>query len=189
MAETQHRTQMNRILKTSLVVLAASVSLLAQGQPAGQPPGDRGQGRGQRGNFDPAQMQQRMMDNMREQFGVKDDAEWKIVSERVQKVMDARRDTAFGGGMRMGMRPGGPGGDNAGAQGGRRGFGSSSPEAEALAKAVESKASKDELKNAMAKYREARKTSQTKLEQAQEELKKVLSVEQEAVALQLGMVN
>jgi hypothetical protein len=187
---------MKRIVKTSLLALVASAvflspaSVLAQGQGGGG--GQGGQGRGQRGgNFDPAQMQQRMMDNMREQFGVKDDAEWKIISERVQKVMEARRDSAFGGGMRMGMRPGGPGGDAAGGPGGqgRRGFGASSPEGEALAKAIESKASKDELKSAMGKYRDARKANQAKLEQAQEELKKVLSVEQEAVALQLGMVN
>jgi len=184
---------MKRILRNGLLAIAASAllispaNLLAQGQGPGQ-----GQGRGDRGNFDPAQMQQRMMDNMRERLGVKDDAEWKIISERVQKVMDLRRDTAFGGGMRMGgMRPPGGGGDAAAAQGGRRGGfgGTTSPEAEALAKAVEAKASKEELKAAMGKYREARKASQAKLEQAQEDLKKVLSVEQEALALQMGMVN
>jgi hypothetical protein len=183
---------MNSILKTGLMAIVASAvflspaSLLAQGQGGGQPPGG-GQGRGQRGggNFDPAQMQQRMMENMRERLGVKDDAEWKLISERIQKVMDVRRETAFGG-MRGGMRGQGGGGPG----GGGGGFGgASSPEADALAKAVEAKASKEELKAAMGKYREARKASQAKLEAAQEDLKKLLSVEQEATMLQMGMVN
>jgi hypothetical protein len=63
------------------------------------------------------------------------------------------------------------------------------PEAEALQKAIESKASKEELKAAMAKYREAREANQAKLRQAQEDLRKVLTLEQEAIALQMGLVN
>lgn len=148
------------------------------------------QDRGPRGNFDPAQFQQRMMDNLRERFGVTDDAEWKIISERIQKVIEARRTTGFGGGMgmRFGRPPGGPGGDNAPA--GRRGFGPAAmPEAEALAQAIEAKASKEELKAAMARYRQAREANQAKLQQAQEDLRKVLTVEQEAIALQMGLVD
>jgi hypothetical protein len=64
------------------------------------------------GNFDPTQMRQRMLERMREQFGVKDDAEWKTIAERIEKVMQARR--TLGG-------PGGPGG--AGFAGGRGGSG------------------------------------------------------------------
>ncbi len=46
-----------------------------QGGPGGGGPG---------GNFDPAQMRQRMAERMREQFGVKDDTEWKLISERIE---------------------------------------------------------------------------------------------------------
>lgn len=54
-----------------------------------------------RGNFDPAQMRQRMMERLRDAFDVKDDSEWNAISERINKVLDARR-AARG--------PGGPGG-------------------------------------------------------------------------------
>ena len=45
------------------------------------------QDRPQQGNFDPQQMRQRMTERMREQFDVKDDTEWKAISERIDKVM------------------------------------------------------------------------------------------------------
>jgi hypothetical protein len=163
--------------------------------------GDR-QGRGGRGGFggDPAEFQARMMENIREQMKVKDDTEWKLIEGRIQKVTDARREVGFGGGGfgRMFRRPGGqggPGGPGGGdnADGGRRrggGFGGEpSAEQQALDKAIDSSASKEELKSAMAKVRAAKKEKEAKLATAQEELKKVLSVEQEAVALSMGLVN
>src|SRR5581483_3582254 len=56
----------------------------------GDPNAGNGNGNG-RGNFDPAQMQERMMTALRDQFGVKDDAEWNIIQERLTKVMELRR--------------------------------------------------------------------------------------------------
>lgn len=168
---------------SSLLVSAGNV--LAQDTQGG--------GRGGRGGFggDPAEMRQRMMENIREQFAVKDDAEWKILEERIGKVMDARRDVGMGGNMgRMFRRPGGDNGGGGG--GGRRGggmFGEPSAEQEALDKAIDSKASKEQLKAAMAKVRTAKKDKEAKLTAAQEELKKVLSTEQEALALSMGLVQ
>lgn len=183
-----------QLLRTGLLALAVAALALAPATSLAQAPGrdrqDR-QDRGPRGNFDPAQFQQRMMDNLRERLGVTDDAEWKIISERIQKVMEARRNVGFGGGMglRFGGPPGGPGADNAPGPG-RRGFGAAaSPEADALRRAIESKASKEELKAAMAKYREAREANQARLRQAQEDLRKVLTLEQEAIALSMGLVD
>ena len=60
---------------------------------------------------------------------------------------------------------------------------------QALEKAIDSKASKEELKTAMAKYRAAQSAKQAKLEAAQEELKKVLSTQQEALLLSMGMIK
>jgi len=153
----------------------------------------------QRGNFDPEQARQRMMERLREQFEVKDDAEWKLISERITKVMDAQRATrsfagmgGFGGGRRGGG-PGGPGGDQGGAgggRGGRGGFGGEpNPDVEALQKAIEDKAPADQIKAKLAKVREDRKTAEAKLETAQDELKKVLSVRQEAVAVMAGLLK
>ena len=69
--------------------------------------GDNG-GKGGRGNFDPAQMQERL----REQFGVTDDAEWALISERLTKLSEIRR--SAGGGMGRGGPGGGPGGPGGG---------------------------------------------------------------------------
>lgn len=78
------------------------------------------QDRPQPGNFDPQQMRQRMAERMREQLEVKDDVEWKAISERIDKVMEARRSAGAGGG------PGGFGGP--GGRGGQGGSGGPPPE-------------------------------------------------------------
>jgi len=78
-----------------------------------------------------------------------------------------------------------------GGGGGRRGgFGPEPlPEAEALQKAIESQASNDEIKAKLAKLREARKEKEAKLEKAQEDLRKVLSLRQEAAAVLAGLLK
>ncbi len=192
----------------SLMSLAGMVAFCLAGNVMAQNTG--GQGGGQGGgpggpggrNFDPAQFQQRMMENLKEQLEVTDDTEWNAIQPLVQKVFDARRSTmgGMGRGMMMGMRRGGQqgGGDNAqaGDRQNRRGpggmgggmFGQPSPEAEALQKAIDAKAPKAELKAAVAKYNEARKAKQAELEQAQEALRKVLTARQEAIATVNGLL-
>jgi hypothetical protein len=125
-----------------------------------------GQGRGQgRGNFDPEEMRARMMERTREQFGVTDDAEWKVIEAKITKVNEARR--AVGGGF----------------------GGEPSPEVEDLRKAIEAKAPAAEIKAKLAKVREVRKANEAKLEAAQEDLRKILSVQQEAVAVMAGLLK
>jgi hypothetical protein len=58
-----------------------------------------------------------------------------------------------------------------------------------LQKAIESKAPADELKAKLAKLREARKEKEAALEKAQEDLRKVLSVRQEAAAVLAGLLK
>jgi hypothetical protein len=157
------------------------------------------QDRPQRGNFDPAEFQQRRMDALKEQMEVKDDTEWNAIKPLVQKVMDAQRaamaDRMRGAFRGMGMRGGGGGGGTASGDqgnGGRR-FrggpgGEPSPEADALEKAVEAKASNSEMKAALAKYLEARKAKEADLAKAQDDLRKVLTVRQEAIATVNGLL-
>jgi hypothetical protein len=147
--------------------------LLAQNNGGG------GGGRGGRGggNFDPAQFQQRMMERYKEQLEFKDDTEWKAVQPLVQKVMDARM-SSFRGGF-GGRRGGGPGGG---------GTQPSNPEADALQKAIDAKASNAELKAAVTKFVETRKIKQAELEKAQTDLRKVLTVRQEAIATSMGLL-
>jgi hypothetical protein len=183
------------MMKLSSMVMTAGVAALmclnatqleAQGQ--GRQGGQGGQGRG---NFDPEQMRQRMMDGVREQLEVKDDAEWQVIEARVNKVWEARREVGMGGagGMRMmARRP--QGGDNApGGPGGRRFGGEASAEEEALQKAIDSNASTADLKAAIAKVRDARKQKEAALQQSQQELREVLNVKQEAIALSMGLIN
>lgn len=160
--------------------------LLAQSNSNSNSNGNGGQGRRGGGNFDPAQFQQRMMDNVRERLAFTNDTDWAAVQPLVQKVFDARRDVGIPG-MGM-MRRSGGGGDNA--QGGRRGmFGAPSPDAEALQKALDDNAPTAQVKALLEKYRASRKDKEAKLAQTQEDLRKVLTSRQEAQAALLGLLN
>jgi hypothetical protein len=87
---------------------------------------------------------------------------------------------------RFGGRPRGNGGD----QGGRpRGFGPSSPEQDALQKAVDADAPAGQIKDLLAKYQAAEKAKQDKLDKAQADLRAVLTVKQEATATLIGLLN
>jgi len=181
---------MKKFNQLSVVASAAFVMFLSANPVAAQ----QGQGRGTFEEF-----RQRRMDDYRERLEIKGDDEWKAIQPLIAKVMDARQDIGFGGGRGFGRGGGGGrrGGGNTDAQangnnqGGRRGFpgGEPSPEAEELQKAIDSNASKDELKAKLTKFREARKEKEAKLAKAQEDLRKVLSVKQEAAAVLNGLLQ
>jgi hypothetical protein len=181
---------------SALLCLGLNQTGLAQQDNAGGPPPGRG-------NFDPAQFRQRMMDRLKEQLEVTDDAEWKAMEPLVQSVMDARMASmgGMGRGMFGGPRRGGGNGGGAGGAGGagggadqpRRGGGGPfgqppSPEAEALQKTIDAKAPKAEVKAAIEKYVASRKAKQAELEKAQEDLRKVLTTRQEAIATLNGLL-
>src|SRR5260221_4259098 len=150
-----------------------------------------------RGNFDPEQARQRMMDNYKDRLEVTSDAEWKITEERITKVVTAQRETrvggrGFGG---PGGRRGGGGPDGAPPESGTRTnrggmFGpAQNAEADALQKALEAKASSEELKGKLGKLRESLKEKEAALAKAQDELRKVLSVRREATAVMMGLLK
>lgn len=188
-------------LKKVLVMtgIATLTCVAADGLMAQNNGGNNG-GRRSR-NFDPAQFQQRMeqrqqrfLGDLRDRMGVTNDTDWKVIEARVQKVMEARRDVMRAGfrGMMFGGRRRGPqGGPQGIAQRPRGGFmgGAPMPQLEALDNAIRNKAPTDQIKTAMERYREARKAKEEALEKAQQDLKSVLTVRQEAVALSLGLVN
>ena len=179
---------MKRVNRMWAVLGMAALLGLSTGSAVAQQEGERRQRGGDRGNFDPAEFQKRMMERVREQLEVKSDDEWKVIEPRVAKVMEARRDASMGGGFGgRGGRPPGGGGDQGG--GGRSPFGGEpSPEAEALRKAVEAKAPAEEIKAKLAKFREVKKVNEANLAKAQDELKKVLSLRQEATAVMSGLL-
>jgi len=181
--------KMNRIITLGAMAAAlaiSSTSLIAQNNGGG--------GGGGRGNFDPAQMQQRIMERYQEQLGFTNDTEWDAVKPLVQKVMDARRDVGFGGMGRMFGGGRNRGGNNNGDQANNRPprggmFGQPSPEQEALQKALDDNAPAAQIKDLLAKYKASQKAKQAKLEAAQAELKAVLTTKQEAEATLLGLVE
>jgi hypothetical protein len=176
---------------TAALFLGAG-NVLAQNDNGGNGGNGGGGGRPGRGNFDPAQMQQRMMERFQTELGLTNETDWSAVQPLVQKVMDAQRD-ARGGQIRgmFGRNRGGNNGGQAGAQqGGRGGFGGTpSPEAEALQKAIDDNAPKAQIKDLLAKYQASQKAKQAKLITAQSDLRKVLTVKQEAQATLLGLLE
>lgn len=194
--------RMSQLFSVALVAAALSVQTFSLNAQDGAQDNNRprrqggggggGGGQGGPGNFDPEQARQRMMERYREQLGIKDDTEWKLIETRIEKVSEARREIGmrgmgFGG---FGGRGGGPGGPGGAGGGGRRGFGGEpSPEQEALQKAIESNASADEIKTKLAAFRASLKDKEAKLEKAQDELRKVLSVKQEAQAVLMGLLK
>ncbi len=179
--------------KSNLLILLAGgliALLLSAGKLAAQ------QGPGMVA-VDPQQMQQQMQQRMneffREQLGVTNDAEWKIIETRLTKVTQLRMEMLLGGGglgafrgmMGRGNRQGGPPGGGRGFAG----FGQPSPEAEALQKAIEAHAPASELKARLEKFREARKKKQAALTAAQDDLRAVLTLEQEAVLVSMSILD
>lgn len=182
--------KLNRIITLCAVATALALSV---GNTFAQDNGNGGQGGGQRrnrqggGNFDPAQFQQRMMDNIRDQLNFTNDTDWSAVQPLVQKVMDARRDVGFGGMRGMFRNRGGGQGGPGGGRGGM--FGQPSPEQEALQNALDADAPAAQIKDLLAKYKAAQQVKQAKLEAAQDALKAVLTTKQEAQAYMLGLVR
>ena len=67
-------------------------------------------------------------------------------------------------------------------------FGAPNPAAEALQKAIDSKASKAEMKAALEKYIASRKEKQAEMDKAQDNLRKLLTPRQEAIATLNGLL-
>jgi len=149
-----------------------------------------------RGNWDPAQMKQNMLDRLRDQMEIKDDQEWQAIEPKLGKVFDARGDVMAMGfrGFGAGRRRNGGGGDN-NAGGGdnerqrRPRFGEPSATVEALQKAIDDKAPSAEIKTKLAAVRAEIKDKQAKLLAAQEELRGLLTPRQEAIATVNGLLQ
>ena len=178
----------------ALVIFGASNAMAQQ-----QRPGGRGQGGpGGQGGFDPAQFMDMMLDRMQEQLEFSD-AEWKAVRPLVQGVMEKQRATRgpgmggmFGRGGRGG-RGGQPGEQPGGPQGGRGGRGGQPgagdfPEQAALQAAIDSNAAAADIKTKLDAYKKAVVKNEAALKKAQDDLRAVLSVKQEAQLTLFGML-
>ena len=176
-------------IASALLISVTSSTVLAQNadDAARRRKGGSGEDAGRRGS-NPEDGQARMMTALRERLEVPDDEEWKIISERISKVAELRRSAGGGLGGFPGFAGRGqpPGGDSKGSGRGTRAPGN--PELAALQSAIRDKLPEAEIKSRLDRVRETRKQNEAKLSKAQEELRAVLSVRQEAVAVVFGLL-
>lgn len=164
------------------LILASSSALVAQDNRERRT--ERG---GDRGNFNPQEMQTRMLSSLRERLDIKNDDEWTVISDLVTKVAEARRASGGAvGGMALAGRGGPQGGDTS--RGGPRGRTGGNVEVAALQAAINDKLPDAEIKARLDRMREVRKDNEAKLVKAQEELRAVLSVRQEAILVMYGLL-
>ena len=198
----------NAVWLVAIVTIVAGAWIQQAIAEEGRPPPPPGQ-RDQRGQRDPAEMQQRMeqfrtqmADRMKQALGASDD-EWKVLQPRIEKVQTLARATRGGGGMgfmMMGGQRGGPGGGPSDRPPSDRPQSdrpqSDRPQSEvektseALQKVLENKdAPAAEIKTALAALREARAKARAELETAQKELREVVTVRQEAQFVAMGLLD
>lgn len=178
------------MLSSMVVCLMSSFTSISFAQPGGG------------GNFDPAEFRAQMLERMQERLEISDD-EWKVVGSLVEKVMEKQQAAGprggfgfFGGGRRGGQGgPGGDGGGRGGQGGGRRGGfggfgGEPDPAQTALEEVLEKEdASADDIKAKLVSLRDARKKQEAELKTAREDLRKVLTIRQEATLVLAGMLD
>jgi Spy/CpxP family protein refolding chaperone len=171
--------KLNQLL--TICGVAAALMLSAGTVSAQNGGGGNGGGGGGGGfrNMDPAQRQQFMLNAVRDQLGFTNDTEWSAVQPLVQKVMDARTAVGFPG---RGFGRGGRGGGN-------NPFNQPNPDRDALQSAIEANAPAAQIKALLAKYEASQKAKQAKLIEAQSDLRKVLTVTQEAQATLSGWLD
>jgi len=177
---------MKKLVLTSVVVASIAALVLAlvgQISEAQQPPppgpegGRRGMAPG--GQWDPAQMREMMAQRFKVALACSDE-EWKVIGPRVEKVLEIQFQARF---ARGGF--GGPGGPGA-----RGGMFQGSPEAQALSEAIESEDAPDEeIKAKLKAFRDAAKKREAELKKARDELRKVLTLRQEARLVLMNILD
>jgi hypothetical protein len=187
-------------------IVVCVVAVVAGGLAIAQPPGFGGRRPGQGpGAFNPERMRQMMSQRLQEQLGASD-AEWQVMGPRVLKVMDLNRQSSGAGGMgRMFMRgfrdrrgddqerpgqgdrrrperPQRPGGD--------REVSAVEKAAEQLMTALENEsASSEDIKKQLTTLRAEREKARQELAKAQQELRQICTLRQEAQLVLMGLLN
>lgn len=179
-------------LACGLVVVTVLACVGATMAQEGRRAGGGGQGQWG-GRWDPEQMRQMMMDRIKESLGATDE-EWTVIGPRYETVTTLARDARAGGGFGMFGRRGAFGG-----RGGRGGPGRGAAEAplsetaqaaDALRETLDNDASTPEqIKEKLTAYRAAREKAREALAKAQEQLREVLSLSQEARLVLMGTLE
>jgi len=177
--------KLQRVLGIALLLTLVASFLYAAEEPQRGQRGQRGEQRerGQRGGFDRAAMQNRMTEMMKERMDATDE-EWTIIKPRLEEVTKLSRNA---GGMR------GMGGRGRGNRGGQEAEAPTEPVQIATAdlqKTLDKEApTAAEIKAKLTALRGAREKNKQKLVTAQQKLKEVLSIKQEAMLVMMGMLE
>lgn len=187
-------SSLQKIMKLTSKFALSAVALMASATLVTAQDDNGGRRRGG-GNFDPEQFRQRMEERLKESLKVSGE-EWTALQPLIEKVTTKQRESMsgrFGGFGRGRDGGGGGGGGNAGGGGGGGGGRSEragSAESEALRTAIESEStSPEDLKAKLAAVRAIRKKAADELAAAREDLKKVVTVRQEAVLVSMGILE
>jgi hypothetical protein len=124
----------------------------------------------------PSDLQARIQSRLRERLEITDDAEWAVIAERITRVEELRRAAASGPLATLDRAKRGGKGDSGGT------------EREALRAAIADQLPDAEIRSRLARVAEVQKQNQAKLARAQEELRAVLTVRQEAIAVMFGVL-
>jgi len=196
--KTFGRNRLAAVLAAVVLASVASTSFAQNAPPggAGGAGGQGGAGGGRGGNRrDPAQMRQQMNDRMKELLGASDE-EWKLLQPQIEKVQTLQRSATSRGGYGL-LFGNGNNGNNGG---GGRGRGGQQPDntppsavdekSKELAAAIQNKDTKpEEYKAKLAAFRAARTQAKADLTKAQETLREVVTVRQEAVLVEIGLLD
>jgi acetylornithine deacetylase/succinyl-diaminopimelate desuccinylase-like protein len=162
----------------------AAAPAAVKGNPAAQGPGA---GRAGGGPGDPIKFQQQILEMVKDKLESTDD-EWKALSPRIEKVMEAQRGARTGAGMSITS-------SNANGQSGRTTGGGNvnttpGKAMQEVRVAIDDKeTSAEEITKKLAAMRDARDKARAELAEAQKSLKENLSPRQEAVLVTLGLLD
>ncbi len=192
--------------KQALVVLGMLILGLSTMAKAQTPPDNGGNnngnngnngnnnGRGNRGNFgrgnfDPAQMRQRIMDNLKQDMDVKDD-EWAVIQPKLDKVLTISFDSRMRGGNMFRRNRGQDQQGNNNRPQPQAGDSAVSKAQADLQSALDDKSiSADEVAKRLANLRAAKDAAKQDMVKAQQDLKELLSQRQEAVLVLAGLLD
>lgn len=137
-----------------------------------------------RGSFNLEDYRKKMEEGIKAALKATDE-EWTVLKPLIDNVSTKQRESRVGGGG-FGRGGGNPGGTPSGTETPRPG----QAEATALKDALASDAtSVEDIKAKLTAVRNARKTAQASLAQARDELRKVLTVRQEAALVNMGLLE
>jgi Spy/CpxP family protein refolding chaperone len=193
------KTNVKSLLTIVALTATSLVSNAALAQDAAKPAApaaNNNNGGDRRGGGGFEEFRKRMNDRIKTSLKVTDE-EWTVLQPLIEKVTEKQRDAA---GSRFGGFGGGPGGTRGGNNTGGNTAGggtdttrperAGTAESTALRTALENESSSPEdIKAKLAAVREVRKKGTVELAAAREDLRKVVTVRQEAVLVSMGILE